>query len=139
MWKNAQSGLLGEQLGYVTFDNFLIIDSGKSGMEFYKANLTLQNVTAQNSIIVGYSQGNAPSNIDSELYRTRGLIAPRTDGFKATNIAFINFGATMTPLQSCSRCDDLHLWVTGGKSSFFSKIRYENILGSYIYWNGWRR
>lgn len=34
-------------------------------MEFYKANLTLQNVTAKNSIIVGYSQGNSPQNIDS--------------------------------------------------------------------------
>lgn len=32
LWKNAENGVLGEVLGYVTLSNFLIIDSGYSGM-----------------------------------------------------------------------------------------------------------
>jgi len=61
-------------------------------------------VTLQNSVIVGYSAGNAPLDIDNTLRETRGLITPRTDGFKVVNLKFVNFGATMTPLKACSKC-----------------------------------
>jgi hypothetical protein len=69
----------------------------------------------------------------------RGIITPRTDGFRATNITFVNFGATMTPFKACSKCENILLWVTGGKTSFFNNITYQNILGNYIFWNKWRR
>jgi hypothetical protein len=32
LWKNEENGVLGEELGFVTLSNFLIIDSGASGM-----------------------------------------------------------------------------------------------------------
>jgi len=61
-------------------------------------------VTAKNSIIVGFSIGNPPDNIDVAYKNTRGLVTPRTDGFKGQNLSFYNFGATMTPFQACSQC-----------------------------------
>lgn len=136
LWKNQQNGLLGQVLGYTTFDNFLIIDSVNSGMEFYVTNVSLQNVTARNSVIVGFSLNNT---VASNTSRARGITTPRSDGFKAQNIYFANFGPNMTPLQSCSKCENLLFWVTGGKTSFFRNITYFNILGSYVFWNGWRR
>ena len=45
----------------------------------------------------------------------------------------------MTPLQSCSECFNFKLWVTGGKTTLFENIQYNNILGKYIFWEKWRR
>ena len=59
-------------------------------------------MVAENVLIVGYSQGNAPDDIDTVYNNARGFIASRTDGLKGLNIRFYNFGPTMTPLQSCS-------------------------------------
>lgn len=72
-------------------------------MEFYQANLTLQNVTAKQSVIVGYSSSNSPKDLTT-LKNVRGIITPRTDGFRADDITFANFAPGMTPLKSCSKC-----------------------------------
>ena len=82
-------------------------------MQFHETNYTKELVIAQNSLVVGYSQGNAPNNVDSEYRNARGVIAARTDRLKFSNIAFFNFGSTMTPLQSCSQCDTYKNWVNG--------------------------
>jgi hypothetical protein len=71
---------LGEELGFTTIDNFKTIDSVKGGMQFHKTNYTKQLVVATNSVIVGYSQGNGPVDIDIDYQNARGLIAARTDG-----------------------------------------------------------
>jgi hypothetical protein len=71
-------------------------------MQFHKTNYTKEFVTAQDCLIVGYSNTNAPANINADYKDVRGLIASRTDGLLVKNIRFHNFGATMTPLQSCS-------------------------------------
>jgi hypothetical protein len=60
-------------------------------------------VTAKQSIIVGYSNGNKPQNM-ADLNKVRGIITPRTDGFRADDVTFVNFAPNMTPLQSCSKC-----------------------------------
>ena len=57
--------------------------------------------------------------MDVEYNNARGLIAPRTDGLQVSGVTFLNFGSTMTPLQSCSECFTPKLWVTGGKTTFF--------------------
>jgi hypothetical protein len=89
---------------------------------------------------VGYSAGNGPIlDLNSEYKDARGLIASRTDGLLIDSVQFINFGATMTPLQSCSECYDFRLWVTGGKTTHFKNITYQNIQGNYIFWEKWRR
>lgn len=73
------------------------------------------------------------------MNKVRGLITPKSDGLRVQSVTFANFEANMTPLQSCSQCQFEDFWVTGGKTSFFKDIKYVNIKGSYIYWNGWRR
>jgi hypothetical protein len=108
-------------------------------MQFHKTNFTKELVVATDSVIVGYSQGNGPADLDADYNRARGLIAARTDGLLVQNVQFFNFGATMTPLQSCSECFDFRLWVTGGKTTYFKNITYNNIQGSYIFWEKWRR
>jgi hypothetical protein len=45
----------------------------------------------------------------------------------------------MTPLQSCSECYHFKVWVTGGKTTYFQNISYNNIQGNYIFWEKWRR
>lgn len=86
----------------MTINDFKTIDSRKGGLQFHKTNFTKQLVIAQNSVVVGFSQGNAPTDIDSDYDSARGVMASRTDGLKVTGIEFYNFGPTMTPLQSCS-------------------------------------
>ena len=88
-------------------------------MQFHKTNYTKELVVAENSVIVGYSQGNAPDNIDVTYLDARGIIASRTDGLKVSGISFYNFGPNMTPLQSCSECWNKKVWVTGGKTTEF--------------------
>lgn len=72
--------------------------------------------------------------MDVDYDKSRGVIAARTDGLKFKDIRFFNFGPTMTPLQSCSECYHFKLWVTGGKTTLFSNISYNNIQGNYIFW-----
>lgn len=126
-------------MGYTTIRNFRTIDSRKGGLQFHKTNFTKELVIAENCLVVGFSTGNAPSDIDTEYNNARGVIASRTDGLKFSGIRFFNFGATMTPLQSCSECYHFKLWVTGGKTTMFENIQYNNILGKYIFWEKWRR
>lgn len=139
LWKNKECGFLGEELGYTTISNFRTIDSVKGGMQFHKTNFTKELVVATDSVIVGYSSGNGPADLDAEYKNARGVIAARTDGLLVQNVQFFNFGPTMTPLQSCSECFDFRLWVTGGKTTFFKNISYNNIQGDYIFWEKWRR
>lgn len=103
-------------------------------MQFHKTNYTKEQVVAIDSVIVGYSSGNGPIDLDLEYENARGLIASRTDGLLVKNIQFVNFGPKMTPLQSCSECFSFKLWVTGGKTTHFKNITYTNIQGNYIYW-----
>ena len=69
----------------------------------------------------------------SEL-NTKGIIAPRTNGFRVNGARFYNFASNMSIIQSCSECHNAKLWVTGGKTSFFNNISYNNIEGNYIFW-----
>jgi hypothetical protein len=137
LWRNQQAGLLAEQVGDMIFNNFTIADSGQTGMQFHLTNFTQELVIAQNSVIIGQSVNNGLS--DADLTGVYGLIAPRSDGFKGSNLRFYNFPSTMTVFQSCSQCDNMDLLVTSGKSSFFEQIQYTNVSGSYLYWNGPRR
>jgi hypothetical protein len=139
LWKNKESGFLGEKLGYTTVRNSMSADNIVGGFQIHESNFTKEYVTAENLLIVGYSQGNAPSDVDKIYSKARGLIVPRTDRFIAKNIAFHNFGATMTPLQSCSGCKTYKGWVNGGVTTEFTGISYNNILGNYIFWENFRR
>lgn len=94
-YKNGESGLLAEETGNMIFENFTIAESKLAGMEFYRANLTRELVQARDMAIICHS----PSSTADELaYKSgaRGVIAPRTSGWKMSNIRFYNFPATTT-------------------------------------------
>ena len=75
--------------------------------------------------MVGYSTNHTSIEFIQKEYRnTRGFIASRTDGLLGKDLYFANFAETMTPLQSCSECWQLKLWVTGGKTTYFKNITY---------------
>jgi hypothetical protein len=117
VWMNGEAGLLAEQTGNTIFNNFTVADSGKTGMQFHLTNFTREMVVAQNSIIVGQTVSNGRNN--SNLTGVFGIITPRTDGFKVSNVSFYHFPSTMTVLKSCSVCEDMDLRATTGKSTFF--------------------
>lgn len=88
-------------------------------------------------MIVGKSLGNHAT--DGELDLTRGLITPRTDGFRVENVHFANFDGTMTVFKSVSFGWHFKKWVTGGKLTRFKNISYENINSKMIFWENWKR
>ena len=134
LWRNEECGFLGEYLGNALITKIKTADSRKGGLQFHKTNYTKEYVQAVDCLVVGYSAGNAPADVDTTYHNARGFIASRTDGLKADNIRFYNFKGTMTPLQSCSECHDKKLWVTGGKTTYFNNISYTNVQGNYIFW-----
>jgi hypothetical protein len=117
VWMNGEAGLLAEQTGNILFNNFTIVDSGITGMQFHLTNFTKELVVAQNSIIIGQSASNGRTA--ENLTGAFGIITPRTDGFKVSNVSFYHFPSTMTVFKSCSQCEDEDLRATTGKSTFF--------------------
>lgn len=121
----------------MVFENFYLVDNKQSGFNSYLTNRTDEEVILKNSIIVGKSLGNAAT--DGELDLTRGLITPRTDGFRVENVHFANFDNTMTVFKSVSFGWHFKKWVTGGKLTRFTGISYENIVSKKMFWENWRR
>lgn len=88
-WKNREDGVLGELLGSIKFINFKIADSRLAGFEAYKTNYSSVGASIENFMIVGKSSNPEPD--DQFYFESRGIIAPRTDGFSAKNIRLYNF------------------------------------------------
>lgn len=63
---------------------------------------------AKNSVIIGSTQTNTPSNPKDvvDLRTTSGVIGPRTYGWGMSGVNFYNFGPQTTILQTCSHCDN---------------------------------
>ena len=91
LWRNNECGFLAEDLGYTTLKDFKIADSKKGGVQIHKTNLTKEFVILENALIVGISKGNSPSDPSVYFKDGRGIIAPRTDGFKVDGADFYNF------------------------------------------------
>ncbi|KAL4508253.1 hypothetical protein ABPG72_003557 [Tetrahymena utriculariae] len=136
-YRNHEDGVLAEEVGNMIFDNFSLLDNKQSGFNAYLTNRTDEEVILRNSLIVGKSLGN-PAD-DSDLVNTRGLITPRTDGFRVENTHFANFDNKMTVFKSCSFCWHFKKWVQGGKLTKFTGISYFNIKSNKIFWENWRR
>lgn len=108
-YRNHEDGVLAEEVGNMVFDNFWLLDNKQSGFNVYLTNRTDEEVILRNSLIVGKSLGN-PAD-DSDLENTRGLITPRTDGFRVESTHFANFDKKMTVFKSCSFCWHFKKWV----------------------------
>lgn len=137
LWQNSEAGMLAEEMGNTIFDNITVADSGMTGMQFHLTNFSKELVIAQNSIIVGRSDGNGRTL--ANLTGVYGLITPRTDGLKVSNVAFIKFPSVMTVFRSCSGCENELIRATTGKATFFEGISYTDVNASYIFWQIPRR
>lgn len=120
----------------MVFDNFTIADSKSAGMEFYRTNQTRELVVAQNSAIIGASQSIADI---VAVGAVSGVIAPRTSGWKMTNIRFYNFPATTVCLKTCSKCDSITLYTNTAQEYFVDTISFTNVTGKYLAMNGQKR
>lgn len=88
---------------------------------------------AQDFAIIAQSVTN-PAPI-ANITNAFGVIAPRTDGFKGSNLRFYNFPPVTTVFHSCSVCENMLVRATTGRTSFFENIKYTNITGKYMFWN----
>lgn len=85
--------------------------------------------TLENSVFVARSSNNgAPSNRLSST----AVFTPSSDGFKVSGARFYNFPNTTTVFAACGNC---YTNANGySKSSFFDKIRYTSVDGTYVRW-----
>lgn len=120
-------------MGNSLFEDFVIADSGRAGMEFYRTNLTKEAIEARNITIIGQSANNAePDGIAGSF----GVIMPRTDNWKMSDINFHNFPAGTTVMQTCSMCDNSLLFTNNVNEYYVSDITFNNVTGKYLKWTG---
>jgi len=128
-YKNFEHGLFVEKIGSVEFNNFVICESRLSGMEIEQTNFTTEDQAYINgAVVIGISQNN--SDPDISRYNTSiGIITPRTDFLLINNVTFYNFLLiyNMSAFMSCSTCYDPHLMITGGKTTKFSNLSFNNV------------
>lgn len=114
LWRNAEDGLLAEQVGNTIFRNFTIADSGRAGVEFYKTNFTKEPVIADNFVVIGQSESNGMPdwNFTTPSGPTSGLITSRTDGSAYNNIRFYRFPPLSTVISVGSKNEQIKLRAT---------------------------
>lgn len=93
-------------------------------------------MVAQNSAIIGASQSIADI---ADIAAASGVIAPRTSGWKMTNIRYYNFPSTTACLETCSKCDNIKLYTNTAQEYFVDTISFTNVTGKYLTMNGQKR
>lgn len=128
-YKNFEHGLLVEMIGSVEFRNFVIAESRISGIEISQTNFTTEDKAKLNGVvIIGLSQNNTDE--DKTRYdKAIGIITPRTDFLLVNNVSFFNFPLKykMSAFKSCSKCLNVMLKITGGKTTKFSQLSFTNV------------
>ena len=136
-FSNKDNGVLAEYLGNVEFNNFFIADSYIAGIQISDTQMTyIDGMKVSGCLIIGYSLN---INNNYEIHNNAmGLITPRTDNLYVSNVTFFNFTATchMRALLSCSKCNTWDLSITGGKSTKFDLLSFNNV-DQRISWGGY--
>ena len=78
------------------------------------------------------TNGNAPADISATMASARGVIAPRTSGWRMSNIRFHNFPSVMTVFETCSMCSSSLLFTNTGQEYEVEGISYNNVSGPYV-------
>jgi len=128
-YKNFEHGLLAEKLGSVEFKNFVIAESRISGIQISQTNFSREDEARVNgAIIIGLTQNNTDKDV-SRYQDSIGFVTPRTDFLLINNVTFYNFSSqyNMSAFKSCSKCYNLKLKITGGKTTKFSKLNFINV------------
>ena len=107
-------------------------------MQFYRSDFTKQVVEARNFAIIGVTQNNAPTDL-SVFNGARGVIGPRTSGWKMSYVRFYNFPVGTTVMQTCSKCDNILLYTNAAQEYLVDNIIMTNVSGNYLFMNGHKR
>lgn len=112
-------------MGSITFNNFTVAESYRSGFEFYQANFTKEAPVINNSVIIGQSNGNANSNT-TNYTNMSAVITGRSGVWNLTNIRVYNFPVG-TVLQTCRFCDDALFYTNLGTEVFIKQLTLTNV------------
>jgi len=125
-WMNGRCGILAENIGAVIFDNIRVSDNLRAGVEISVSNQSPPSThKLTNSFIVGTSTGLGSDATPYNAAKTRGLVTPRNDFFAVENVRFKGFmGASMTAIETCSRCENALSTDSGGRTTFFSGLKF---------------
>jgi hypothetical protein len=144
-YKNKRNGAIGTKLGKVIFRNFTVIDNQLAGVENEFGEVPEGGATRFEDIyIIGESQGNSEYGIakmnpetfevHSNIYDTAGVITPRSEGFIASNIFYINFkrqaddssSFKMKGITTCSHCFNACVRDSGARLALFEKVHWDH-------------
>lgn len=88
-------------------------------------------VEVQDFAIVGVSTTNPQADL-SYYNGNKGVIAPRTSGFKLSNTHFYNFPANTTLFETCSGCSNANIGSNSVNEYLIETINFSNISGRYV-------
>ena len=127
-----EDGVLAEQTGHVTFENFIIAENYNSGVEFYEANFTKTAPVVVNSAIIGMSDTNANSDTTNYTNGMAGAITGKTGVFNLSNIRFYNYPPGSILLKTCRFCDDPLKYTNLGTEVVLDQLTFTNVTGQIL-------
>jgi hypothetical protein len=127
-WKNGRDGINVGQIGAVTFDNTIVADNIRAGIEVSVGNKApFKSWGVTNAWIAGVTENSGDINLYTAS-QVRGLVTPRTDWFWGQNIHFSKFTVTSSvAIETCSGCEFASTTDSGARTSFFEGISYEDV------------
>jgi len=135
-WKNGIDGIAAEKVGAILFNNPIVADNIRAGIEVAdgdKANEELLEVN--NAIIIGRSNNAGTSSQYCVNGGARGLVLPRTDFFWATGVIFHNFQDCTAAVETCSGCEYGPSSDSGGRTSYLQSIYYSGTVTQKLRFN----
>ena len=122
-WKCKRDGAIGEELGDVWFVDFKVADNILAGLEVTYSHYSTWYSTTRISgaVVVGNSLNSEDLNA-----RTKGIIAPQTDGFLIENVRFYNFNSDQYIFGDSSHSSRCPVLDSGGRLVKMNNIKIYN-------------
>ncbi|XP_037651430.1 PKHD1 like 1, tandem duplicate 1 [Sebastes umbrosus] len=127
---NCEKGAEGVNVGAVQFNNFVMVNNEKAGIEYKRIMQWAVSgfgeeggATISNSTIVGHVD---ELGLGANYCTRRGVIAPLEDGLSVLNTKFINFNRGSCAAIGVARIDGTCVDRCGGWAVRFSGIQYFN-------------
>jgi len=137
-WKNKIDGIASERSGAILFNNPIVADNIRAGIEVSVGRFTTtQLLLVNNAIIIGQSNNNAPGEASDYQQGggARGLVLPRSDFFYATTVIFHNFPTGTTAVETCSHCEYGPTSDSGGRTNYLQGIYYSGTVTQKLRFN----
>lgn len=96
-FKNGVNGIYAEILGKISLTSVLLADNYIAGFEVNEVRTVPADFTTLSGIILGSS-----FNSETIMSNFTGVITPRSDGLKLSNVHFYNFTGNQYPIVTCS-------------------------------------